>query len=131
MKRPTGLDVVAKAFSAKFNKVAAVYAHPLAAPAGRLNILRGDKSEIGNHEVFSLKNLKRCSSFFAPAAVPKQAAFDSGKVFGKNGDRLGHFDIFAYLQDKAYPLNGHKPVLYSRDRPYWDHCRQFLHGPLG
>jgi hypothetical protein len=131
MKGAAGLNVVSKTFGAEFDKVAAVYAHPLTPPAGRLNVLRRDKSEIGNHEVFSLKNLKRCSSFFTRAAVPKQPAFDSGKVFGKNGDRLGRFNIFAYLQHKASPTNGHKPVLHSRDSPYWDHCRQFLHGPLG
>jgi hypothetical protein len=74
MEGQAGIDVVSESFSAELNKVAAMHAHPLTATARRLNVLRGDKSEIRYHEVFSLKNLKRCSSFFAPIAIPKQFA---------------------------------------------------------
>jgi hypothetical protein len=80
-----GLNVASKTLGAEFNEMTAMHAHPLAATTRGLNVLRGDKSEICDHEVFSLKNLKRFSVFFSPVAIPMRCAFDSGKVFVKNG----------------------------------------------
>ena len=53
VKRLARLDVASKTFGTELNEMAAVYAHPLATATGRLHVLRRDKSEIGDHEVFS------------------------------------------------------------------------------
>ena len=64
LKRITRFDVASKAFGTELYEVAAVYTHPLTSATGSLNVVSWDKSEIGNHGAFRLKNLRTIFDVF-------------------------------------------------------------------
>jgi len=104
VKLLTIFDMVSEPFCAELYEMAAVYAHPLAAAAGRLYILRGNKSEVGDHEAFSLKNLENVKNilddfrcFFPSSPIQFAAHLTQVRFLQKIETKRPTSRIFAYI----------------------------------